>query len=205
MRNKRDQYKTSSNFGGNSYSEWYTGNSWGKSERKKIAVFLWPVSSASLQDCRLGPFLWFLLLVSLCKCHRAVIRRRSEWHSNYMAFFSHAAGYVNWKQIHLNPSSACGSFHPAKLGSGDVHQEEERRSMGGLWKGTRHPLCQKTFLQFQHRSAFCCPSVTTAHSRFWCLVLLPPAIPSCVEHPRAHPVSWGGSSRVQAAASSCRG
>lgn len=59
----------------------------GKSERDKIAVFLWPVSSASLQDCRLGPFLWFLLLVSLCKCHRAVIRRRSEWCSNSTLFF----------------------------------------------------------------------------------------------------------------------
>lgn len=37
--------------------------------------------------------------------------------------------------------------------------------MGGLRKGIWHPLCQKAFLQFQHRSAFCCPSVTTARSR----------------------------------------
>lgn len=88
MRNNRDQYKTSSNFGGNSYSvSDILETARGKSERKKIAVFLWPVSSASLQDCRLGPFLWFLLLVSLCKCHRAVIRRRSEWCFSYTAFF----------------------------------------------------------------------------------------------------------------------
>lgn len=130
----------------------------GKSGRDKIAVFLWPVSSASLQDCRLGPFPWFLLLVSLCKCHRAVIRKRSESCSNYMAFFHMQAEYINWKQICLKPSSACGSFHPAKPGSGDVHQGKERGSMGGLWKGIWHPLCQNTSLQFQLGSIFCCLS-----------------------------------------------
>lgn len=88
MRNNRDQNKSSSIFRGNKYSmSDMLETARGKSERDKIAVFLWLVSSASLQDSRLGPFLWFLLLVSLCKRHRAVIRRRSEWCSNYTVFF----------------------------------------------------------------------------------------------------------------------
>lgn len=72
-------------------------------------------------------------------------------------------------------------------------QRKKRGSMGGLWKDIYHPLCRKTSLQFQHRSAFCCASVTTACSRQY-LVLLPPALlpPPCMQHPRAHSVSWGG-------------
>jgi len=58
MRNSRDQNKTSSIFRGNSYSmSDILETARGKSERDKVAVFLWLVSSASLQDCRLGPFL----------------------------------------------------------------------------------------------------------------------------------------------------
>lgn len=81
---QRSEYNPQQFWGGNSYSVSGVLETAGrKSERDEIAVFLWPVSLASGQDCRLGLFLWSLLLVSLCKCHGAVIRRRSERCSNY--------------------------------------------------------------------------------------------------------------------------
>ena len=53
-----DQNKTSSIFRGKSYSVSDTPETArGEPEGDKIAVFLWPVSSAGLQGCRLGPFL----------------------------------------------------------------------------------------------------------------------------------------------------
>ena len=77
-----------------------------------------------------------------------------------------------------------------------MHQEKERGSLGGLWKGIWHPLCQNASLQFQHGSAFYCPNVTTAcpglqldSALCFSLQTSPPA---CIEHPRAHLVSWGG-------------
>lgn len=41
---------------------------------------------------------------------------------------------------------------------------ERGNLMGGLWKGVWHLLCREVSLQFQHGSASCCHSVTTANS-----------------------------------------
>lgn len=121
-----DQNKTSSIFRGKSYSVSDTPETArGEPEGDKIAVFLWPVSSAGLQGCRLGPFAWAFLLVSLCKCHRAVIRTRSESCSNRVFFHM---------QCEMLTESKCTcifldgvSFHSAMTGAGEVlegHREE---------------------------------------------------------------------------------